>query len=506
MKNIILLVSVAFSFNAIAQLTLTNDSLHYEDISVDTGIVSPINFPNQDTNRTKLIYWVHGLAGNSSSWNRVQETTDGITPISSYPSRNSEGYVANYQGEEGRRMTGLASWVHDNMEIWRNGTPRRDTLPHNEDILIAHSQGGIVSRTIRERHLSNQTRYPIKAGQLATFGTPNGGAYIINTTRPIDGEVQAWINDGCDALSDALVQDFVGSKWWLDAIITPSMIQGFTSKACDGLDAIVLPMLVNSIRKPVGQDYAIGSTHIAKLDSIANIDTMRVVTFFGVEEDPVFWRVLHTMTHTSDSTLSGNILFNDPFGLNDDDEFPNFVNGMIQDYATKEQMWRARAGTWNWLPWNWHAGEKAEIYDEAKTWLEGANPAWKRFIGARHDSAYQDGYKCFCGFGNAPYEVSSIIECYSSCPPSWFGTGQIPTMEDLLNYFVGYLPNIKHVITEEPSDGVVPVASQIDYPGARRWRMDNTNHMQERNCTQTRDRLNELFNGDHGRAFRVYTQ
>ena len=31
----------------------------------------------------------------------------------------------------------------------------------------------------------------------------------------------------------------------------------------------------------------------------------------------------------------------------------------------------------------------------------------------------------------------------------------------------------------------------------------NTNHMQERNSLETRDRLNELFEGDYGRQFEI---
>ena len=33
------------------------------------------------------------------------------------------------------------------------------------------------------------------------------------------------------------------------------------------------------------------------------------------------------------------------------------------------------------------------------------------------------------------------------------------------------------------------------------WEMINTNHMQMRNCDETRNRLNELFLGDYGTEF-----
>ena len=57
-----------------------------------------------------------------------------------------------------------------------------------------------------------------------------------------------------------------------------------------------------------------------------------------------------------------------------------------------------------------------------------------------------------------------------------------------------------------PSDGVVPVESQTGMPGVdarRHIRMDNTNHMQERNSLATRDRLRELFDGLYGDEFKL---
>jgi len=54
------------------------------------------------------------------------------------------------------------------------------------------------------------------------------------------------------------------------------------------------------------------------------------------------------------------------------------------------------------------------------------------------------------------------------------------------------------------SNGVVPVSSQTGYPGALiAPKMVDCNHMQERNHAETKDRLNELFNGMYGEEFKL---
>ncbi|NVK05664.1 MAG: alpha/beta hydrolase [Flavobacteriia bacterium] len=488
MKKYILLLILGWSFGAAAQFTLTTDSIHREEFDPGQGTISPLT--NAPDNTPKVVYWIHGLSGNSQSWSRVQEVTDGDDTVPGYPIRRSFGYVVDYSGQENRVMDGLAGWVHGEVENWRSVPARTDTLNRHTDIIVAHSQGGIVARTMRKRHLQDSARFPLPIKHIATFGTPHGGAMIINSTRPSNGEAQKWINVGCNRLSAAEIQTFVGSVWWLDQIVSPGTVQRFASVTCNGLNKTVLPIIVDSFRKPSAADFAVGANHLNNLRNVANRDSIAVVAFYGIEEEPVLWRNMGSLTFTKDTSLSGSILTTNPFGLNDDDQLPDFINGKIQDYRVKQYRTRDY--------------QQRKIYKGAESWLETANLSWKRLIGARFDSIYQDGYLCVCGLNGMPFKVSSRADCYATCPPPPpSGTGRFSTFEDLLNYYIGITPNIVHHVTEIPNDGLVTGPTQVDYPGSFHVKMEGANHAQMRNMPQTRDGLKKLFNGDYGRGFTI---
>lgn len=471
------------------QTTFGTDTVFFEDVTNEDQSSTPIPInPPADTTVPKLVFWIHGLAGDERSWERVNAATNdqGVHPVPGYPERWMLGKAETYTEFETNPLFNLATSYVDKIETWRE-TNGRDTLDPYQNIAIAHSQGGLVARSMRRNYLSTDPTIhrDVQYNALATFGSPHGGAWIINSTRPSNGDVQNWLIEGCEAIGPAEIQTFLFSEWWLDGIVSPSTIKKITGTTCSGLQSLVLPLLVDAIRKPVGADYGIGRPSLDTLRNLALADTMQVVTFYGIEEDPVFWRVLHSMTYTKDTTLSGSILFNDPFGLNADDEFPQLIDNRISDYRAWEQYYRNIVE--DPLYWSFGANKKMEIYQDARKWLQGGNMWWKRFIGARRDSTYQNGYLCFCNNAVIPNWVSDPSYC-----------------TDQNGNPCNYTPHINHYIFEEASDGVVPVSSQIDYPGARIWRMDNTNHMQERNCLETRDRLNELFDGRHGKDFRLY--
>lgn len=487
MKKYILLLIISWSFGAAAQFTLTTDSVHHVPFEPGLGTTSPLRSVPDST--PKVVYWIHGLAGNSQSWSRVQEVTDGDDTVPGYPIRRSYGYVVDYEGQENRVMDGLAGWVHGEVENWRSVPQRTDTLDPNKDIIVAHSQGGIVARTMRKRHLQDPIRFPLPIQQIATFGTPHGGAQIINSTRPSTGEVQKWINVGCKRLSAAEIQTFVDTKWYLDLIIGPATIQQFANVSCNGLNKTVLPILVESFRKPTTGDFAVGAQHLDNLRNVANRDTIKVVTFYGVEKEPVMWRNMGSMTFTKDTSLSGSILTTNPFGLDDDDELPDFVNAKIQHYRTKARQTS-------------DDGE-SRIYNGAKSWLQTANLTWKRFIGARFDSIYQDGYLCTCGITGQPFRVNTVADCIATCPPPAIGSGRFGRFQDLVNHYIGILPNIVHQVTEIENDGLVTAPTQTDYPNAFLVRMRGVNHAQMRNCELTKTELRNLFDGDYGKEFRI---
>lgn len=506
--NYILLLLVLNYFGYSQISVISTDSIRIEAYDPGVGGSGGTLATGADTiNKVgrKLIYWIHGLAGNEHSWNRVQAVTENQTgtQVPGYPERDVEGLALSYEGHENLDIFQLGSYVNNQIEIWRTAIPRRDTLDVKRNFIIAHSQGGIVSRAMRYKNIDDPFYNHQQFGAIATFGTPHGGAKIINSTVQ-NGDVQRWINEGCKATAAATIRTFVNSKWWLDLLVSPSLSASLSSIACDGMDKTVLPILVNSIRKPVGSDYAIGAPNLAKLDSMAQIDTLKVVTFYGEEQEPVFWRTVHSMTFSKDTSIAGNILSTDPFGLNEDQELVDLINNKISNYSLMENFYSDIQDNikshllysilFNVLFDDNLFEDRIDEYHDARQWLSLANVNWKRFIGARRDTSFLDGYHCDClidsggtnGYVFKTYKVQTIQECNS-----------IPARSRVIH------PIIVHNIIDEPSDGVVTVKSQNAYPGALSVRMKNTNHMQQRNSLRTKECLIKLFQGRYGRKFKL---
>jgi hypothetical protein len=314
-------------------------------------------------------------------------------------------------------------------------------------------------------------------------------------------------------MSSAVIKTFVNTKWY-GSFIPTSIVSSLSLAACNGLSKTVIPLIVSSIRKTTSLDYAQGAPKL--LDTLApfalqDTQNTKAVNFYGVEEEPVFWRLVNTMTFTEDSNLGAPIIRNNPFGLNNDQELPDWVNNKIYDYQGKERHFAMLTrrylirshpifpfGLTN-IIYSLRAVECAKtagVYKNAHRWLGHANMNWKRFIGARRDTAWIDGYYCHCAnfTPNGLQIHDTVVQNPSDCG----------LLYPNANCQVG--PRLRHQIIEEPNDGVVTMSSQTGMPGARvneSMLMRKTNHMQERNSDQTRNKLNALFNGDFGTEFQL---
>lgn len=517
MKALIALIFgflISSSLQAQVEVITTDTLSSYNPLYFDTLSVPSNTNTSLVDSTLKVTFWIHGVAGNLNSWGKVAAVTELQDPnlINDYPARHTISYVLKYNDLEDANLNLIE--IASRMERYMNSelfSSQLDTLDERKNIAIAHSQGGILGRSI---NMLTQTdyRYNPTYGALATFGSPHRGALIANSTVS-NGPAQEWLTKGCAALSHAEIVTFKNTIWWLDLLISNQAVADITSSSCDGLGKTVLPTLIHKLRKPTAENYRIGSPTLAMLDSFAQLDTIPVVTFYGIEQEPVMWRVVHSLSRTTDTTSSGSILYANPFGLNNDDGLPTYVNQTISGY---DALYRARknearqlrntALSFSTTPFNLSAiltgfliaskkDEEAEVYQKAQLWLTTANPTWKRLIGARRDTSYIEDYHCEC-FEWTPNGIQyshSFVQNPSDCN------------QNNLSNNCTVIPRIKHLVFDEPSDGVVTVSSQKGYPGRKVGEMEmlNTNHMQMRNCEETKKRLRELFNGDYGKQFKI---
>jgi hypothetical protein len=287
-----------------------------------------------DSNEVKLVYWIHGLSGGFESWSHVRNVTDyqpSWDTIGDYPARKSQGLCIDYSGKEDDNIIYIPNEVSNQIYSWLVPASGRDTMNHAHSFAIAHSQGGIVARALRYRQLDPNDSLPTYFNGLATFGTPHGGAEIINSSHPNHGTAIDWLTDGCARLGAAEIQNVLNNKWLLDVLVSNQALQDLSMQVCTSfVGRMVLPVLISSIRKPCSADLAPSSPLLQNLTTTAAQDTAYpVVVFYGVEQEPVLWRLVHSMTYTKDNSLSTSILFNDPFGLTEDDELPAEINNML---------------------------------------------------------------------------------------------------------------------------------------------------------------------------------
>lgn len=458
----------------------------------------------------KMVYWIHGLAGGVESWQGVVHATrdQGVRKLPNYKERKAFSVNLDYNDSETSDIFNAATDYGNKLDQHVKSS-NFSHLSRQEAFVIAHSQGGIMARALRRAYFNTDPliHVPELFKGLVTFGSPHKGAMVINNSS--NGRAQKWINKGCRVMSRAEITEFTDSIFLLDLIISPDVINDFATSACDGLTTNVLPILVSSIRKEIAKHYKVGAPELIVLDSIAANDNIEVVNFYGVEKEPVLWRTLNSMTYEVDSAKFGAFLPDSPFYLDSDDQMPRKVNNRINDFiAKKNEHLTAEKNELNLaemvsgpvafvlLGFRYPGKEprqKAEFYDSAAHWLATANTTWKRIIGARRDSTFIDGYYCDCYSQSGPkgtYQFSRTrILNPGNCPSSLDSICSVSTV-------------IGHVIIEEENDGVVTKSSQTGYPGVYKTvRMAETNHMQERNSSETRTGLSDLFEGRHGPNF-----
>lgn len=490
MKKIIsLIVALAFAFNASFAQTLDWTISNHTHISqVDTTVVTAPPVGSGSTTTTsdsafKMTIWIHGLAGGISSWNHVKAVTEHQAPgqmIAGYPPRQTDGINLDYSPYETGTLIAAADAMNDDIGIWEQ-SKNYDTLNIARKLAIAHSQGGHLARWMRYLNYTSPQQNPARFGALITIGTPHDGAALINNSAPTNDLVGQWIQEGCVALGAvSFLQVLDQLPWYIDWLIDePSLANEMSAMFCEQLSSTILPLAISRVRRPIAASYSIGSPILDNLNVFSATDTLPTLVVYGVEQDPVLWRTAHAMTGAlKNSTMSGSTLFDDPFGLNDDDDMGLDMLGLSWAYGMIANMLQAS-------PFQ----SRASIYSEASSWLSLSNANWKRFIGARYDSIVNLGYVCYCD--NQPMDtVANPIDCsylVDNCP------------------FTRILQANEIFAIDLPSDGIVTVQSQKAYPGnvVKGLKMINTNHMQMRNSSETKRVLNDIFNGVHSEKFTI---
>ncbi|MDX1912447.1 MAG: hypothetical protein SFV22_13215 [Saprospiraceae bacterium] len=435
------------------------------------------------------IYWVHGFGGDLNSLAQVKEATDEGAG-NTYPARKTVGLLMTYS------TTGLpaaGSTLNDNILASSGAMQARGVTDFSRNFIIAHSQGGIVSRWA-DMELENDPPSARNFYGIATFGSPHQGANIVNSRN--NGLINELAHDACESVLSTGAAALFKEKPIIAFFLDLSDINESINELCTDAPDAILPFALSKFFSGVSNGYAVGATELGELNGYAS--NVHQAAFHGIEfakphEDPsdngftskqLIWR---TLGSPPDDVSNAPV-----FSANQDQDLVDWANKLMAEYQAKYELHAQNVENlggycdwWDWALWPLFCithdpevrlqTDLRNLYHNAWRWSQGVDRQWKIIIGGL-DIQDVGTYKCFCDNDpTTPTNATTQAECLSNeddhCSWRW-------------------ISNVQEVI--RPSDGVVLAGSASAWGGTS-MRLNYANHFQLRNSEQTKDALLNLF-------------
>jgi hypothetical protein len=442
------------------------------------------------------IYFIHGLGG--------QGDEDGSLGIS----WSQASIWVEHEYFVNSRRPDYADVSLEFAAIELKGDLEDYEVSDEDAILIAHSQGGIVSRRVDQMYTTGEVgAEPRTFGGLITFGSPHQGAMILNNRD----DLMEWITPSCENLTDGPLTEEVENSFFLDLFLNPADIDEFQELICGTLEHNIAPFVFRDYFSGITESYQVGSEQLAELNTF--IPEIPYICFYGTETEPIIWNTLtHILPgHEPNNTVTYGA---DPFESGGDTYFFNYADEMMDKYYSKYIQYDNIADEYYSLLYdgdlesilcylsvicainaNNALDESIDIRDAYKKgydWFANANTTWQGIIGAGSFEA--ETYTCSCynygAFGTFSYEEYTVEEgeyCYTD------------------DYNTDCTATVNFNWEVKPSDGVVLVESASEcngnLAGVASRNMPGSNHFSMRNDINTKLRLIETFDGLHGEFF-----
>lgn len=498
------------------------------------------------------VYWIHGLSGSVESLKIAAYASQDGSLDGTFPARKLISVLgSNYTGTPQQPAYSEALGITRAAQDWRtiaNALPAgwAGMPPHSgRDFIIAHSQGGIVAREWLRNMEESPSTTPNHAHGLVTFGTPHAGAMILNNTRPdLGNKAPAFFYGGCQALGYAAVQSIVQNNFLTRLLVSNTMANTIVNSGCNVFANTIVPFALDNYHKRTTLDYYVGSPFLTQPSTThpsggLSSYTLKVpvVQFYGEEAQPVMWRFFSSMLKLETDAMDNSQI---EFGYDNDDILPNKVVGMINDFNAKYNVAQSNYNYWNnkkcWpyalfctpcliacqLQVNSGKSQNQTLmnaYSGASKWLSEANDYYQTdLLGAkvttsvRHCIKTTSHYKKITrtvGHGQLVEQTISlgppVVEDYVSATPcpSSTTTGTNPytsvTYQTVYRNESYYKPN-DAVVAAESSSFPISTIPSVSHTYRK---MNDTNHDQMKNSSQTKIALTKLYNGEMGSFFAV---
>ncbi len=494
-------------------------------LPVITGGDPPIvKFPEDEKPTNPYVFWIHGLGGNTESWSKAAVASELGAPT--FPARKMLSKRPEYNLSAPTLLT-AAHQLSDQSQFFAD-IYLQDEKSTKHNYIIAHSQGGLVSRYLDHIYEISDRKRAIHG--LVTFATAHQGAQIANSVLEVEANgktrAQNMTTEVCDALAPTELHKvlsklenslpkikFLFMEFKIQ-LASEKIVETIADSVCVGLPGIINTILSGVINQPLQPghmlaDYMVGAPAVAEMNGF-NTNT-RKVAFYGIKDETfdsgdLFWRTYHYLN------VSPNAYnYFDATSVHEQKTL-DYVNKMLMEYNEYKEFYYNRYEVWKkayeyYIKWqpkdiNIEALFKEQIkhnlwastiYKTGHDFLINFDPVWRTTIGAEILAPVITGYRCKCsGFfinENGKFEElyeESIVDNPEACIPSQIG----PKIKCHTSAIVKINKTLK------ASDGIVLAESAMNFPGA--WEpilLSNTSHMQMRNSLETKRVLLDLYDG-----------
>jgi hypothetical protein len=323
------------------------------------------------------------------------------------------------------------------------------------------------------------------------------------------------------------------------------MANTIVNSGCNVFANTIVPFALDNYHKRTTLDYYVGSPFLTQPSpthpsgGLSNYTLkVPVVQFYGEEAQPVMWRFFSSMLSLETDAMDNSQI---EYGYDNDDILPNKVVGMINDFNAKYAVAQANYNYWNnkncWvnllfcmpcavgcvIQKNSALSSNQTLmnaYSGASKWLSEANDYYQTdLVGAkvtnivRHcikTTTTKHCYSHIVGHGQSVQTctgTSTVISDVVSATPC--PTATTTTQNGNTYTTVAYQTVYKDESYYKPNDAVVLAESSsspiLTIPSVSHTyrKLNDSNHDQMKNSSQTKLALTDLYNGQMGSFFAV---
>jgi pimeloyl-ACP methyl ester carboxylesterase len=424
------------------------------------------------------VIWVHGFEGSSNSWNRY-----------------SDKFQGEYKMRCWRPDYKAANSMSEGAQLVQQSVANSGIAPSSNNIFIAHSMGGLVTREIdKQRTNSGQ---PELFGGFVTFSTPHRGAILAQNA--LNGKGDQFASDGMRALITNPVGSFgVGSTWVGQILLNIPTIT----------EHVGLVRRIFTSMGPAAQ-LAANGPYIRDLNSFQS-PNKKIITVAARESGEKMWRELSSLALKAPSTIALHTYGDDdlPKAMKIAKGVYNGAGAVCAALAVVSAVKFNAIGAYRWTT-------RSVAFFGGASWIKNAPKVWDDLVGANRTEQRQVTtrqirqditQRYMTWVDNTGCELQPRIDCSFG---RFMGT---LSAADLDNLYENVTNTVTVPIVNEENDGVVLKSSSLGLDGANvvkvetRLRTDlGVNHQECMNHEFVTEIFNNnVFNGaSHGAYFLI---